>query len=89
LEKLINFIEEVVTCELRSEFWKSLKNFGQNTGEKFERFILIRILVKSLKDFDQNSEYLMKNLKNFAQNTGEKFERFRSEFWSDDYGILQ
>ena len=40
---------------------KNLKNFDQNTGEKFERFILIRILVKNLKDFNQNSGNLMEN----------------------------
>ena len=34
---------------------KKFKNFDQNTGEKFERFILINILVKDLKDFYQNS----------------------------------
>ena len=49
------------------------------SGEKFEIFISIRILVKNLEDFDQNSGNLMENLKNLDQNSGEKFERFRSE----------
>ena len=57
-----------ITCQFQSEFWKSY--------EKFEEYVL----VKNLKDFDQNSGNLMENLKNFDQNTGKIFERFRSEF---------
>ena len=59
----------------------SLVNFDQNSGGKFEIFILIRIPVKNLEDFDQNSGNLMENLKNLDQKSGEKFERFQSEFW--------
>ena len=55
---------------------ENLKNFAQNTGEKFVRFILIRILVKNLKDFNQNSGNLMENLENFDQNAVERFEGF-------------
>ena len=53
-----------------------MKSFDQDAGEKFERFILIKILVKKLKDFNQNSGNLVENLKNIDQNTGEIFERF-------------
>ena len=50
--------------------------FNYISGEKFEIFISIRILVKNLEDFDQNSGNLMENLDHYS---GEKFERFRSE----------
>ena len=53
-----------------------MKSFDQDAGEKFERFILIKILVKKLKDFNQNSGNLVENLKNINQNTGEIFEIF-------------
>ena len=72
---LVNFDQD------SGNLMKNLKNFDQKTSEKFERFILVEILVENLKDFNQSSGHLMENLRNFDRNTIEKFERFRSEFW--------
>ena len=51
---------------------KNLKNFDQNTGKNFGRFLVV----------NQSDHYgILKEL-NFDQNTGEKFEGFRSEIWN-------
>ena len=79
MENLKNFDHDIGEKfeRFRSEFWWWTI---QMTMEFFKNCILIRILVKILKDFDQNSGNLMKNLENFDQNSVQRFEGFWSEF---------